>query len=157
MAGEFTRKIDQEFLKKRDGIDPELLRRQEAERKKKQLTETAEEKARREIDRILLLFSERGQFLKDRFPNMEQEILQSPEGIRYSFKKDANHSFNGILEFRCRDNEFHQALFVENILEITGKIKAKSDYITFSVDKVEPARIKKFIESKIFIFTQEYL
>lgn len=157
MAGEFTRKIDQEFLKKRDGIDPELLRRQEAERKKKQLTETAEEKARREIDRILSMFTERAQFLQTRFPNMKQEILKSPDGVRYVFKKDANHSFDGVLEFRCRDNDLHQALFVENVLEVVSKIKAKNDYITFSVDKVDPSRIKKFVESKILIFTQEYL
>lgn len=157
MAGEFTRKIDQEFLKKREGIDPELLRRQEAERKKKLLSQSAEEKARQEMERILEIFGERAQFLQERFPNMKREELLEPLGVRYMFKKDATHTYDGVLEFRCRDNESHQALFVENTLEIVDKNKPKNDYITFAVDKVDLQRIKRFVESKILAFTQEYL
>jgi hypothetical protein len=157
MAGEFTRKINQEFLSKKQGVDPEKLRKEEAERRKQELANKAEERTKEELRKIMDLFKERVQFLTERFPNMKKEECENPLGIRFSFKKDAQHRYEGVLEFRCKANDSYQALFVETTLEVLEKFSAKNDYITFAINKVQEERIRKFIESKILAFVQEYI
>jgi hypothetical protein len=143
--GEFTKKFEREILG-HDVTDA---------------PEDAEAKVRKSLEEIKKLYNlilERRDWLRQRFKNIKEEEIKdgTAAGLSCTFEKDPEHPHSGRLEFRCRDNETHQAIFLECTIEIEGQ-QPSNDYVSFPVDRVNEARAKKFIQDKIFAFAKAYL
>ncbi|TET34645.1 MAG: hypothetical protein E3J72_13795 [Planctomycetota bacterium] len=143
--GEFTKKFEREILGHDVPDAPE-----DAEAKVG--------KSLKEIRKLYNLILERRDWLRQRFSNISEEEIdeETAAGLRCRFEKDADHPNEGRLEFHCRDNETHQAIFLECTVEIEGQ-QPSNDYVSFPVDRVNEARAKKFIQDKIFAFAKAYL
>ncbi|MHC4663208.1 MAG: hypothetical protein ACYS8W_16220 [Planctomycetota bacterium] len=143
--GEFTRKFEREVMG-RDVPDAPGD------------TEVKSREALNQIIRLYGLIEERKDWLRQRFPNIVEKETKDEEaaGLRCDFPKDGDHPKSGRMEFRVRDNETHQAIFLECTIEIEGE-KPVNDYVSFPVDRVNEAKARKFIQDKIFIFAKSYV
>jgi len=143
--GEFTRKFE------RDILGHEVPEAQDD-------TELKIKNALNEITKLYGLIEDRKEWLRQRFSNIEETEIkeETAAGLCCKFKKDDDHTKNGHLEFRCRDNDTHQAIFLECSMQ-TGDGPMQNDYVSFPVDRVNIERAKKFIQDKIFAFAKAYL
>ena len=143
--GEFTRKFEREIMGHEVPDAPDS-------------SETRVKKALDEITKLYSLIEERKDWLRQRFTNIVEEETKdtTAAGLCCNFPKDKDHPRAGKLEFRCRSNETHQAIFLEGTIEIDGE-QPVNDYVSFPVERVNEAKAKKFIQDKIFAFAKEYL
>ncbi len=162
VRGEFTKKIDQELILRHASASEKQAARIELEKEEshRQLAEKHQQQ-RREVDVVCdevdAALRGRTEFLRARFSNMREDSPKGARGIRYVFVKSAEYKWDAFLELRVKDNDSHQALFVESSMEVVGKSAAKNDYITFPVKDMKIDRVKKFVERKILDFIKAYL
>jgi hypothetical protein len=62
-------------------------------------------------------------FLRERFPNMTMSDPKVERGVSYSFCRQDEFPLEAFLEFRVKDNDTRQALFVECSMEVEGRFK----------------------------------
>ena len=138
----------------------EFTRRFQREKANRAVSPDEEKNARKafgEMKKLQGFIIERKEWLKQRFLGLEEEELkEGPEvGLSFKFAGDKNRPNAARLEFRCRDDEAHENIFLECTIEITGK-PATGEHVAFPVERVNEAEAKKFIQDKIFSFVKAY-
>lgn len=146
--GEFTRKFDREVLKDDSAAKAEL----EAQKRRHQEEEAGLESEFGKLNEVLAY---RAQWLRERFPGVQEAPKVEFRGRRFEFPKRGAVG-PGWIEFRSRLTETGLGITLECYMALEGRFGKRYDYVNFPKTGVDPARAKKFVENKIFEFAMDY-
>jgi hypothetical protein len=148
MPGEFTTRFDKEILKSH-------LAEQQKKALEAQKEQAEQNRVENDVKEIGKILERRAPFLKERFPNAQQETVDHT-GFKLSFTQTGDRKSASFF-LRTRLNDSKMAILVESQYEIPSRNIKEYDYISLATLKVDMDKAKRFIEAKLLDFARIYV
>ena len=148
MPGEFTTRFDKEILKSH-------LAEQQKKALEAQKEQSEQSRVENEVKEIGKILERRAPFLRERFPNAQQETVDYT-GFKLNFAQTGERKSASFF-LRTRLNDSKMAILVESQYEIPSRNIKEYDYISLATVKVDMDKAKRFIEAKLLDFARIYV